>query len=222
MSYSPFQSTNLSHSSDNLQNLLQLPFFTSNPISVDPHTSILRQTIDFSAAFIQLHIPQEQSYFQQINSGITQFNSPDQSINHIQDNSFSSLPELIPNLDFILPTHTAEVQTPDLFQISSSIDLDPLESILDTSSLDHQSDPPPYSPSREDPPSYQQPWRREIILRRIRILQSEATSLYRRIDQQRTERIEIYNQAVNTQLREQDFQYATIINHLEDLLELWH
>lgn len=199
------------NSLDNLQDFSHLPFFTPNPISNNP------STLNLSNAFLQINIPEELSFFQQINNGSIQLPSSDQGSSHSrqQSQSFSSLPDLIP-LD-----HHFSNSIPDLFLITPSIDLTSINNILDTSSNTFFVDPPSYTPSDENLPSCQPPWNREIILRRIRILRTEATDLYRQVDQQRNENIAIYNAAVNTQLRDHDYRYQSSINHLEDLLDLW-
>lgn len=203
-------------SSDNLQRFSHLPFSTSNLLSNNIPTPHVSDTNNYNSAFLQIHIPEDLSFFQQINTGITPLSTSDQEPFHSdQSQSFSSLPDLVPlDQEF---THS----TPDLFSITPSIDFTSINNILDTSSNNFSVDPPSYTPSDENIPGYQPPWNREIILRRIRILQTEATDLYRQVDQRRNENIAIYNAAVNTQLRDHDHRYQSNINHLEDLLDLW-
>lgn len=100
----------------------------------------------------------------------------------------------------MVPNTNLDNNLPDLFPVENTFDIEPLESYLDTSSTDFLEPPPEYSPSGNSSPPYQLPWRRETVLRRIRILQSEATALYQQIDQIRSHNILLHNEAVNTQL----------------------
>lgn len=201
--------TNSTHTetSDNLNAFSHLPFSSS---LFYPRLLSQSDQISVNSAFIQ----------------IPSFPTPDQQLREINrtsvfqthslSNSTSSIPDLVPNTDY----HRDPTE-PDLFHVHNTFDLSSLETHLDTSTTTLATQPPPYTTSDENPPSYHPPWAREIILRRIRILQREATDLYRQIDQRRNESVAIYNAAVDTQLRHHDSQYQTNIEHLEDLLDLW-
>lgn len=157
------------------------------------------------------------TYFQQINDISNQDSTPDSlssSLSH--SNSYSSLPELVPitNEDLI-------DGVPDLFTVHNTFDLESLNTLLDTSSNTFDITPPDYSFTDTQPPGYQPQWAEAVILRRIRILQREATELYRVVDQRREENIALYNAAVNSQLRDHDTRYQQNIEHLEDLLNIW-
>lgn len=134
----------------------------------------------------------------------------------VDQQSFSYLPELVPNSDLRIASNT-----PDLSLVLNTFDLSSLDPLLDTSSNTFSTPPPAYSHSDKNPPDYQPPWGREVIFRHIRILQTQATEFYQEVEQRRTENIAIYNTAIDTQLRNHDDRYQSNIDHLDDLLELW-
>lgn len=210
------------HFSDNLQTLQELPFFiTDNYLS--PFSFIHNNPFDATAGFVQLPISGDLTYFQEINTVLHHPFSPHHpsspqshtpSRTHSLSLSFSSLPDLVPIKDI-------SNNVPDLFPVHNTFDLTSIAYHLDTSTNDFSIRPPEYSHIDTYPPGYSPPWERAIILRCIRILQQEATDLYRIVDQRREENIAIYNAAVNSQLRDHDTRYQRNIEHLEDLLQIW-
>lgn len=223
---------------NNQQLLQELPFFyhhiSSESYSFTQSVSLISQSRvseDINEGFIQIPVTRRLGDFQQIHTGRIELPISDpESLNitrqedlshssqdqpQSQSPPSSSLPDLVPITDW-------EDNVPDLFPVLNTFDINTINSRLDTSSTVFRSPPPEYFLSEEALPRYQQPWGREIVLRRIRILQTEATELYRRIDQIRSDNILLYNEAINTQLRDHDVRYQNNIDHLEDLLDLWN
>lgn len=230
----PFQTlSNHSEPSDILQDFQHLPFsFDNHFLSFLPTSSQHVGIFDASVGILQLPISEDLNYFQQINTSLNQPFSFEQSFSSFSSHSqihsqhlsrsqspalsSSSIPDLVPNEDI------RDNGVPDLYTVYNTFDLNSLNGHLDTSLNTFEIRPPSYTASDTNPPGYHPPWEREVILRRIRILQNEATDLYRIVDQRREENIAIYNAAVNSQLRDHDTRYQQNIEHLEDLLDIWN
>lgn len=146
-SFHSHSNSNHSEPLDNLCDLEQLPFFTTSYFNFD---SILSQSaqitpITIDSAFSQISIPSDFCHHKHSST-------LSQSQSHIQylSQSFSSIPDLVPNKDLIYTE-------PDLFPVHNTFDLISLESHSKTSSNTFATPPPACTPSDENPPDYQPP-----------------------------------------------------------------
>lgn len=123
--------------------------------------------------------------------------SPTSTTSHQSSTSFSSLPPLVPNSD-----------------ISDTLNQD-LVTGFSTLSL---TEPPVYTSSTENPPSYDFPRTNEWILWRIRELERESTIVVIQLRDLRDSAIQQLSDDIDTQIHNHLERYRESIRYLEGLI----
>lgn len=123
----------------------------------------------------------------------------DNSITSSSSNSFSSIPDLIPI------SHTPN---------------DPLSSHVDISSDLSRTAPPSYLDSEDRPPAYHTIRSRELVLRRIRILESNSSEIRNQILEDHHREISSVNSTTRERLNTHNSTFRDEIRLLEDSLDI--
>lgn len=221
MSSSSFTQDNISSNQiarEHLSNFQQLPFhiYFTNPYS--PLPPILT-SLNFSNFFRQISVgiipispppqrlrlvPTEFHYRYIVDQRpttppIIENNRQETSGNLSHSNSFSSLPDLIPISEHLENTTTSNIdQTSELLQTA----------------------PPSYSEPYDRPPNYHTIRSRELVLRRIRIIETDASNIRHQILEGHHQEISRLTSTTEQSLRTHDSNLREEIRILRETLDL--